>query len=403
MRSTLATSAAPLVSNGFSAVANTAAVFALSTSAGEGFPTFAASTAAVILAYGTARSLLGEPLMLTQRDRQTRVVSAFPTIQGWVSASLVIGAILGVVAALGLRVAGVQGVGWITLAAVSALIFNDAARHLCFARGSPGTAATADAALALVTLAVWTLASRLDPFEVYGSWLAGAAIAGGIMVTATVVQLLGTDGSETTVDVPFSQWVRSGWSRTQWLAAEAVAVTAAVTLPLILAADDVAGPGRLLLSWFGFQQILFFAAYAVASRSDMKASRTAVLLFCAGAAGSLLVGAGIALAPGDVLIDLFGASAQEAQRWALWFAAAQLLTAAGNAAALGARLISGQRVATAKKLFRGRLVFAAVSTVGGVIGALSVGIAGYIGGSALGAALHVLVSGWILRNGRSGG
>ncbi len=404
LRSRLAPSAAPLASNGFSAVANTAAVFALSTSAGVDFPTFAASTAALILAYGTARSLLGEPLMLTQRDRQTGAAPSFPTIRGWASVSLTVGILLGVVAALGLRIAGIHGVGWITLAAVSALIFNDAARHLCFARGSSWTAAIADAALALLTLVVWALATRLGPYQVYGSWLLAGAIAGVFMLVVTVGRIRATDGgAELSADVSVSHWVRSGWSRTRWLAAEAVAVAAAVTLPLILAADDVAGPGRLLLSWFGFQQILFFAAYAVAIRSGMKASRTALLLFCAGAAGSVVVGAGIALTPGGVLVKLFGSSALIAQRWALWFAAGQLLTAAGNAAALAARLISGQRVATAMKLFRGRLFFAAISTIGGVFGALYFGVAGYIAGSAVGATFHVLGSVWILRDGQSKG
>ncbi len=401
LRATFANSAAPLISNGFSTVANTAAVFALSTSAGLDFPAFAASTAALILAYGTARSLLGEPLLLTQRDRHTGVAPAFPTIRGWISASLTVGMILGVFAALGVRAAGIQGVGWITLAAAAAFIFNDAARHLCFARGSSWTAAIADAGLALLTLSVWALASRLDPYQVYGTWLAGAAIAGVLMLMASAARIrVSSEGPELAAEVPIRQWVTLGWSRTRWLAAEAVAVTAAVTLPLILVADDVAGPGRLLLSWFGFQQILFFAAYAAATRSGMKASRTALLLFCAGAAGSVVVVAGIALTPGEVLIQLFGPSAQTAQRWALWFGAAQLLTAAGNAVALAARLISGERVETATNLFRGRLVFAAVSTVGGVIGALAVGVGGYIAGSALGAALHVLVSVWILRGAR---
>lgn len=397
LRSTL-TSAAPLISNGFNAVANTAAVFALSSSAGQDFPKFAASTAALILAYGTARSLLGEPLMLTQRDREAGAGPAFPTIVGWVSLSLAVGVGLGVVAALGLGIAGVEGVGWITLAAVSALIFNDSARHLCFARGSFWTAAVADALLALGTLTVWLLVSRLDPYQVYSFWVVGGAIAGVLMTTATVAQIRsGGNGRGLVPEVHVIQWVRSGWSRTRWLGAEALVVTAAVTLPLILAANEVAGPGRLLLSWFGFQQILFFAAYAVATRSGVTASRTAVLLFSAGAAGAVAVGVGIAIAPGDLLTTLFGPSAEEAQRWALWFGAGQVLTAAGNAAALSARLISGQRIATATKLFRGRLFFAAVSTVGGVIGALTVGIAGYIGGSALGSALHILVSVWILR------
>jgi hypothetical protein len=397
LRSTL-TSAAPLVSNGFSAVANTAAVFALSTSAGVDFPTFAASTAALILAHGTATSLLGEPLMLAQRDRQTGSATAFPTIGGWVSMSLAVGTILGVAAALGLRIAGVQGVGWVTLAAISAFIFNDAARNLCFARGSSWTAAIADSSLAVGTLTVWAVVSRFDPYQVYWLWLVGRAIAGVLMTSATVAQIRASgDGSGLVPDIRVIQWARSGWSRTRWLAAEAVATTAAITLPLILAADEVAGPGRLLLSWFGFQQILFFAAYAVATRSGMKAFRTALILFCAGAAGAVTVGAIITLSPDDVLVKLFGPSAIQAQRWALWFGVLQLFTAAGNAAALGARLISGQQVETATKLFRGRLLFAAVSTIAGVIGALTIGLAGYIAGSALGAALHVLVSIWILR------
>lgn len=396
LRSTL-TSAAPLVSNGFSAVANTAAVFALSTSAGVDFPSFAASTAALILAYGTARSLLGEPLMLAQRDRQTGSASAFPTVKGWVSVSLAVGIVLGVIAAVGLKVAGIQGMGWITLAAVSAFVFNDAARHHCFARGSAWTAAIADSGLGFVTVAVWALATRLDPFLVYGLWLGAAAVAGVLMMIATMGRHLATtESSELAADVPVdiavSHWVRSGWPRTRWLAAEAVATTAAITLPLILVADEVAGPGRLLLSWFGFQQILFFSAYVVATRSGMKASRTALFLFCAGAAGAVTVGVAIAVTPEDLLARLFGPSATEAQRWALWFAVLQLFTAGGNAAALASRLISGDQVETATKLFRGRLFFATVSTIGGVIGALTIGLAGYIAGSAFGAALHVIVS-----------
>lgn len=388
-------STAPLISNGWSAVANTAAVFALSTAAGPDFPRFAASTAALILAYGTARSLLGEPLMLTRRDRETGGADKFPSIGGWVVLSLGLGGALGSVAALGLGAAGVEGVGWITFVAVIALIFNDSCRHLCFARGSSWTAAAADMGVAAVTLVVWSAASSAEPSQVYWIWAIASLMAAAAMLTTVVRR--GASNSTKSLDAPVRTWVRDSWSTTRWLGAEAVAVTAAVTVPLILAADSVAAPGRLLLSWFGFQQILFFAAYAVASRSGSDTTRTTIGLFGTGALAAVVLGVVVSLVPTELLVAAFGSSAEEAKGWALWFAGLQILVAAGNALALAARLWARRYESISTALFQGRLLSAIVSTIAGVAGALALGVGGYIGGAVIGAALHVFVSVLILR------
>lgn len=377
-----------VVANVTTAVGNLVGVFAISVASSDaaGFGLVASSLAALVFAFGVNHALIAETLSLRGRDD----VVARSFLGASVTVALPLALLAGGALALHDRS---RSLAMLTVAVVLCQLLVDDLRHWGFHLGRARLVAMGDLLWLLATCVLYVLAlvGLVGPRQVYATW----AIV-GLLVFAPLLR--STNGRD--VEVPMSAFglLQSTRGTSLRLGAEAMAATAAVTVPLVVApllGSSAATPGaiRILQAFFGFQQIAYFSALASMGPApsgpatdvrETHARRVGAALALGGGVLTLGVGAAVALLPTSLLQAVFGDAAAEAKAGIWWFVALQAVISIGNGAIVTLRLSGRAARATVPRVVGNLVATAAASAL------ISRGVGGFAAGSAFGLGLVVL-------------
>lgn len=373
------------IANVLNAMGNTVSVFAISVAAADAtsFSYLAACLGVLVLAFGVNRAIIGETLTLQQR--------VTVNVGRFVGASAIVAAVLSACAvATLLLAAGTRPLAVLSGGAIFCFLLNDAFRYWGFRSGAATAVAVSDGVWLAVSgvLYIAAVTDTVGPRVVFASWAASAVMVAVPLLRSPVT-------SDSVPGQTALQWLLSLRSLSLRLAAEALAATAAVTIPLIAAphigaGSDAGGAVRLLQAFFGFQQVAFFSAlvaFGSASQSARQRSgRAAAVLAAGGAAASVAVGVSISVLPSSLLISVLGEASSDARR-AVWsFVGLQIVVSLTNGVLLGLRL-AGRAVDATRPRVVGAVVATFLATA-----LMPHGVGGYSAGSAVGGALFLVLA-----------
>ncbi|MGD9792590.1 MAG: hypothetical protein AB7V43_03820 [Acidimicrobiia bacterium] len=373
------------LANVLNAAGNTVSVFAISVAAADAasFDYLAACLGVLVLVFGVNRAVIGETLTL---QRHVTV-----GVGGFVAASAIVAAALSACAVVTLVFAsGTRSLAALTGMAIFCFLLNDAFRYWGFRAGDTTAVALSDGVWLLASGGLYVMAvlDVMGPRMVFASWAAS-----GVLVAVPLLRRSAAD--KMAPNQGPVEWLLSQRSLSLRLAAEALAATAAVTLPLIaaphIAEDDGAGGAvRLLQAFFGFQQVAFFSALVAFGRGSQQSrkhcGRAAAALMIGGIAASMIVGATVSLLPRSLLESVLGEAALEARRSIWSFVGLQVVMSVTYGVLLGLRLAGRAADATRPRVL-GAIVATLLATV-----LISRGVAGYSVGSAIGALVFLVLS-----------
>lgn len=368
-----------VVANLLTAVGNLVGVFAISVAASDAseFGVVATSLAAMVFAFGINHALVAETLALSN--------GRHPGVRSFLATCLTVALPLALLAGAALAFdERTRPLAALTVLVVACQLLVDDLRHWGFHQGRARRVALADGLWLGATGVLYLLAlvGAAGPRPIYVAW----AFTGLVLVAALV--RVGDD--HISGDAPGRVvWPRDEARTSLRLGIEAMAATAAVTVPLIAAplvgaSTSTPGAVRILQAFFGFQQIAFFSALASTRHSDAPSARVhrgrraGLLLAGGGTALSLVVGLVVATVPTSVLRAVFGDGAGEAQAGIEWFVLLQVVIACGNGAIVWLRLTGRAAAATTPRVV-GNAVAAVAATA-----LMGRGVAGYATGSAVG-------------------
>lgn len=372
------------IANALNSLGNAVAVFALSVAAtnATSFGLIATSLASMMFAFGVNRAIVGETLTLQAHVRLVPV-------RFLAASSMVAITLAGLACGVLLLSSGTRPLALLSGGAVFCFLVNDALRYWAFRADQARLVAITDAIWLAFSTCAYLLAAVgwLGPRAVYALWAVS-----GLLLALPLIRVRHLDERGATQSA--RQWLASSRSVSVRLAAEAAAVTAAVTVPLAAApllglSGETSGAVRLLQVFFGFQQIAFFSALVSLGRlpehDRHQRIRAGSTLALGGAAMSIAVGLCVWLLPPSLLISTFGDATAIAQTSVWSFVMLQILVSAANGTLLGLRLSGRAARATVP-----RVVGALCSTVLATA-LMHRGVVGYAVGSATGTLLFMLM------------